>query len=242
MTENMKSTDLETKAVDYVVSAAKAVFGNVPFVGSLLTELAGTLIPNQRIDRLTKFAEILGVKLEELEQDFVRAQLHNENFTDLVEEGLRQAARSLTDDRRDYIASIIKNSLSSEDIEYLESKHLLRILGEINDAEVIWLRSYLNPVMGGDQEFREKHKDILKPVSATLGASQAVHDKNTFQQDYKEHLTRLGLLSPKYQTDSKSKLPEFDSSSGRMKIRNYELSSLGRLLLRHLGFNRESVK
>ena len=240
MTEQVKSTDLAPKTVDYVVSAAKAALGVVPFVGSLLTELAGTLIPNQRIDRLTKFAETLGVKLESIEQDFVRTQLHNENFTDLVEEGLRQAARSLTDERREYIASIIASSLSSEDIEYLESKHLLRILGEINDVEVIWLRSYLNPIMGGDREYREKHQDILKPVRAHLGATQAIHDKNTFQEDYKEHLSRLGLLSPKYQTDLKTHLPEFDSSSGRMKIRSYELTSLGRLLLRHLGFRREN--
>lgn len=239
MIQQVESTDLAPKTVDYVVSVAKAAFGVVPFAGSLLTELADTLIPNQRIDRLTQFAKILEVKLESIEKDFVRAQLHNENFTDLVEEGLRQSARSLTDERREYIASIIANSLSSEDIEYLESKHLLRLLGEINDVEVIWLRSYLNPIMGGDSEFRDKHQDILVPVRVHIGATQAVHDKNTFQKDYKEHLARLGLLSPKYQTDSKTKLPEFDSSTGHMKIRGYELTSLGRLLLRNLGFRRE---
>lgn len=242
MSEQEKSTELAQKPVDYVTSAAKATLGLVPFAGSLLAELAGTLIPNQRIDRLTKFAEALEEKLASIQQDFIRAQLSNENFTDLVEEGLRQAAQSLTDERREHIASIIATSLSSEDIEYLESKHLLQILGEINDIEVVWLRSYLNPTIGGDQEYREKHKDLLRPIPAHMGAQQGVLDKRTLQESYKDHLSRLGLLRPKYRVDRKTGLPEFDSSSGLMKIQGYELTSLGRLLLRHLGFGREGER
>ena len=97
----------------------RASLGTVPFAGSLLVEAAGVIIPNQRIDRIAKFAKTLESKLSNLEQDFVRSQLTNENFTDLLEEGLRQAARSLSDERREYIASLIENSLSSEDIEYV---------------------------------------------------------------------------------------------------------------------------
>jgi len=72
-----------------------------------------------------------------IEQEFVRSQLTNENFTDLVEEGLRQAARSVSRDRREQIAALIANSLRLQDISYVESKHLLRILGELNEIEII---------------------------------------------------------------------------------------------------------
>ena len=126
---------LAPTTADYVTSAAKSVVGAVPFVGSLLIEIAGTVIPNQRIDRIAKFAQSLSEKLERVEQQFVTAQLGNEQFTDLMEEGLRQACRSLTDDRREYIASLIAHSLSWDDIEFQESKHLLRILNELNDLE-----------------------------------------------------------------------------------------------------------
>jgi hypothetical protein len=50
MVEPEKPRDLAPSSVDYVVSVAKASLGVVPFVGSLLAEIAGTLIPNQRID------------------------------------------------------------------------------------------------------------------------------------------------------------------------------------------------
>ena len=72
MTEQTRNTELKPLAVDYVTSAAKSILGVVPFAGSLLTELAGTLIPNQRIDRLTKFAEALEEKLLKMEDEYVR--------------------------------------------------------------------------------------------------------------------------------------------------------------------------
>jgi hypothetical protein len=239
MAEPEKPRDLAPSSVDYVVSAAKASLGVVPFVGSLLAEIAGTLIPNQRIDRLTKFATVLEAKVSKIERDFVRSQLSNENFTDLVEEGLRQAARSVTDARREYIASLIAHSLSCQDIEYLESKHLLSILGEINDIEVIWLRFYLNPSTGEDREYREKHQDVLSPIDAHMGSEQGELDKATLQESYKNHLLRLELLAPRYRIDRKTGVPEFDSSSGRMKIQSYALTPLGRLLLQHLDLTAE---
>ncbi len=113
--------ELATQRTDYVASATKAALGLVPFAGSLLAEVAGTVIPNQRVDRLVKFAEVLEEKLRGLEQEFVRSQVNNENFTDLLEEGIRQAARSLSDERREHIASLIATSLSQEDIEYIEA-------------------------------------------------------------------------------------------------------------------------
>ena len=94
--------------------------------GSLLAEIAGTVIPNQRIDRVVKFAAQLEAKLAALEQDFVRSQLTNENFTDLMEEGLRQAARSLSDERREHIDTLISHSLDPDGMSYADSRHFLR--------------------------------------------------------------------------------------------------------------------
>jgi len=165
MSNNLKKVSLQSNTSDYVTSAAKSVLETIPFIGSLLVELTGTVIPNQRVDRIAKFAQVLKHRLSNLEEEFIRLQLSNEQFTDLLEESLRQSARSLTDERRDYIASIIANSLSSQDIEYIESKHLLRILDEINDIEVVWLRFHLERLIDGDNEFREKHQNLLQPLA-----------------------------------------------------------------------------
>jgi hypothetical protein len=210
-----KKESLKLEKIDYVSSAAKAALGAFPFAGSLLVELAGMVIPNQRIDRIAKFAGVLEGRLSQLEQDFVKSQLRNEDFTDLVEEGLRQAARSLSDERREYIASLISNSLSSKDIEYQESKHLLKVLNELSDIEVIWLRFYLVTTMNGDKEFRDKHKAILEPIPKTVNVPQAIRDKGTFQESYKERLLRLGLLEK--------------------ENRVLKLTPLGKLLLREIG-------
>jgi len=232
---------LEPRTQDYVALAAKAALGAVPFAGSLLAEIAGTVIPNQRIDRIVKFAHQLETRLSSIEHQFVRNQLSNENFTDLMEEGLRQAARSLSDERREYIASLISRSLTSADISYLESKHLLRVLGELNDIEIILLASHRYETVGSGQEYWEKHKAVLEPVVATIGAPQEVCDKATLQTSYDEHLTQLGLLRVRYSVDQRTKLPEYDSWTGAQKVQGHELSPLGGLLLRQIGISADDA-
>ena len=86
MTEKTEEALAANKS-DYVASAAKAALDAVPFAGSLLAEIAGTVIPNQRIERIVSFAKALDARLEKVEQAHIRAQMTNENFTDLVEEG-----------------------------------------------------------------------------------------------------------------------------------------------------------
>jgi hypothetical protein len=236
MSEN-EPNPLKLQANDYVASALKAALGAIPFAGSLLSELAGYVIPNQRTDRIVRFIEVLEKKLTDFERDFVHSQLKNENFTDLFEESVRQAAHSLSDERREYLASLIANSISQQDIEYIESKHLLRILGELNDIEIIWLRFYLVPYMGGDEEFRTAHSNILTPIRASMADPPNVVDKESLQKSYKDHLAQLGLLSPRYKTDMDTHQPEFNTSTGALELRGYDLTHLGRLLLRQIGLS-----
>jgi oligoendopeptidase F len=236
MSNNIRKVSLQSNTSDYVALAAKAVSGMAPFVGSLLAELAGAVIPNQRIDRIAKFSQALERRLSNLEEEFVSSQISNEQFTDLLEEGLRQSARSLTDERRDHIASVIANSVSSRDIEYIESKHLLRILDEINDIEVVWLKSYSDRSMGSDNEFREKHKNLLRPLAVSMGSSQEDLDKETLQKSYKEHLVQLGLLKHSYKIDDKTKVPKYDST-GVPEVSSYDITRLGKLLVRQISFN-----
>jgi len=228
-------SDLSPGSADYVASAAKAALGAVPFAGSLLAELAGNIIPNQRIDRLVKFTQALETRISELDQLHVRGKLQDEEFTDLFEESVRQAARSTTDDRRGYLAAVLANGLSSDALSHAESKHLLRILGEINDAEVIWLRLHAVPQIDGDKEFRERHKATLKPAMARMGSSRAEFDQYALQQSYKEHLASLGLLEQTFAFDPKTRQPTLETSTGRQKVKGYRMTILGRLLLRQIG-------
>ena len=231
--------DLNSGFVDYSVAIARGVAGLVPIVGPLLAEVVGVIIPRQRIDRVAKFAHELDLRLNSVKKSLLELKLNDDDFTDLIEEGFRQAARSLSDERRSYIASLVVNGLTSDDIDHSESKHLLRILNEINDIEVVWLRFYLVPTIGGDESFREANKNTLELVRAHYGSSQEVIDKETLQNSYKEHLSQLGLLEKRYRVDSKTELPKFDSFSGAMEVQGYRLTGLGKLLLHEIGLGKE---
>lgn len=231
------SDHLDQNATDYVVASVKATLGMVPFAGSLLTELAGTIVPKQRVDRLVDFARRLEKDLSELDQTAIRAQLQNENFTDLLEESARQAASAVTEDRRQYLAEMIKSGVSTDRISFIETRHLLRLLGQINDIEVIWLRYYAYPLLNGDDEFRNRHSAILEPVIATIGSGDDVLERQALQRNYVEHLVSLGLLERPLALDPATKQPVFDRNTGTWKVRSHQVTPLGRLLLRHIGLS-----
>ena len=150
----------------------------------------------------------------------------DENFTDLFESTARQAAQAVTEERRGYLASLVANGIDGERLSFVESKQILRLLSEINDVEVIWLRFFLHPNLNGDHVFREKHKAVIKPISAVLGSNQATLDKHSFQQNYLQHLVSLGLLAKQYQLDSKTGYPLFDKTTNNWKIRGHQLTPL----------------
>ncbi|MCK4392021.1 hypothetical protein KAX17_03880 [Candidatus Bipolaricaulota bacterium] len=225
---------IKSRAIDYVVSGVKAALGAVPFAGSLLAEVASSIIPRQRIDRIADFAAKLQERINHLEEDVVRQHLTDEEFTDLLEEALRQASRSTTEDRRAYLSSLVANSLSSEAIEHVESKHLMRLLGELNDLEVLWLRFFHVPTGGGDKEFRQLHKDVFEHRAVYIGCSIEELDDYALQQSYKDHLIQIGLLT-RHISKGRDGMPEFDTFSGDYKVSYHEASPLGRLLLRSIG-------
>ena len=232
------SKALDTRSADYVATALRAVMGSVPIVGPLFGELAGVVVPNQRMERIAKFAEELDRRLRVLEAaDDITDRLGNEHFADLLEEGIRQAARSLSDDRRQYLAALVVNSLTTQDIEYSESRHLLRMLNELSDVEIIWLRFYLDRTW----EFSERHQNALAPPQASMASPRNERDKaarkTALQDSYKEHLCLLGLVERRYRVDMRSRQPKFDED-GVQEVDGYSITTLGHLLLRQIGLGR----
>jgi hypothetical protein len=180
------------------------------------------------------------VRIGGLESQHVRKHLSDEEFTDLAEEAIRQAARSTSEDRRLYLANLLAQSLSAESITHSESKHLLRILGELSDVEVIWLRYYVDPTIGGDREFRDMHQRVLEPVGGHLKSSIEEIDADALQTSYQEHLVRLGLIVPHISV--RNKAPEFNPFTGHFKISYHHISRLGSLLLKQIGFQPEEAQ
>lgn len=232
--------DLKQDKTDALVATAKSVLGAVPFAGPLLSELVGSLIPNQRLDRLAKYVKELEARLSRIDREKIDNALNSDEGIDLFEEGFVQASRSLTDKRRKYVANVVANGIDDETIEYSESKYILKLLQELNEQEIIWLRFFMVHPISGDDEFRKKHINVLAPVRAYLGSDERTIEKASLQDSYKDHLERIGLIRSHYRMDRGTGMPEFDKFSGKPSVSYRDLTPIGRMILKQIGFTDEN--
>lgn len=226
---------LQNNTSDKTAAILKATLGTVPLIGSVLQEAVTVIIPNQRIDRIAQTMELFAEKIKDLDEEFLRQKMHSEEFTDLLEDAIPQAARSLSEDRRNYIASILKNSLTEEELDHIHEKKLLSILGELNDAEIIFLR-YESLRRPERDTYYENHETILSPIRAGFGSPRIDHEKNAFRTSFREKLYELGLTRKEFVSVKKGQLPEIDEKTGMLKVRHAVTTRLGRTFLRYIGF------
>ena len=88
----MDIKSLDNKATDIAAVLAKGGFGAIPYLGPLIAEMVGNLIPNQRIDRIASFVRALASKIDEKEKAKVEKRMLEEKSIDLMEDGFMQAA------------------------------------------------------------------------------------------------------------------------------------------------------
>jgi hypothetical protein len=224
---------MKVTRTDIATVIAKGTLGAIPLVGALAAEVVGALIPNRRVDRIETLLQELSLKLGNREPETVRDRFTSPEFSDILEEGLTQSARALSDERIKHIASLLKNSLTEAELTHVQDKRMLELLGQVNDAELIMLQSYTR-AMQYDQAWREKHDAVLHSRPAYIGAAQDDLDQATLQQQFREHLAQLGLLTRRVKSWKKGELPEFDEKTGLPKSSGYEITALGRLLLRRI--------
>jgi hypothetical protein len=231
----MPESELEKNKADFIVSVTKSIVGIVPYAGGFLTELIENIIPNQRIDRLVKYCEILNQKLSDLSNERISEYLKNEECIDLFEEGFFQASRAQTNERRAQIASVVRKGLDNDSIAYSESKYILKLLQELNEQELIWLRFYNVRGMNDSEKFRKKYNNVLERVFVYTGADELLIKKGALQTSYQEHLERLGLISSHYEIDRHTSAPKFDNSTGKLAVSHKSIMPLGRIVLKQIG-------
>lgn len=209
-------SNLESNSKDLLVSLSKGIVGSIPYIGSIVSEAIGTLIPNQRLDRVVEFLTKLELEVTSLDLQMrrFRSSMQTPEGLDLIEEGLIQASRAVTLERKERLARLVGRSLTAEQLNYAESRKLLNIYRELTDPELIWLIYYGNPSTLGCNDITEKNPDIFRPASQEIGAPQEERDRGAIQESYKNTLLRLGLI--------------------REKERFTHLTQLGRLMLRYI--------
>lgn len=205
---------------DRLVSIAKVTAAAVPFVGGVISELLTETIPELRFDRAVTFIRELdeelqrtGARLENVER-----KLRTEQGTDLLEEGVLQASRSVSPDRTLRLARLVARSLGGEELEYEQARSLLNLYRDLTDPEIIWLLFYsMNPVLGRGphSDWVEQHPEVLQPISKEMSAPQEQHERAAIQELWKENLERYGLIQPRGKSMSITTL-------GRMLVRYIE--------------------
>ncbi|MBC7909980.1 MAG: hypothetical protein H7Y30_05740, partial [Pyrinomonadaceae bacterium] len=188
--------EIKTSRSDIAATLIKGIVGAAPVVGPMVAEVVSTVIPNQKLDRLIIFVKVLEDKIKYIEEDVLKEKIKSEEFTDLLEDGLNQAARALSEERKQYLASLLKNSLTKDELSHIEEKKLLSILSELNDIEIIVLK-YESLYPEEQDDFWEAHKEIFERPDVYVGAPQENIDRDALYNSYRENLIRLGLLKGK---------------------------------------------
>jgi len=228
--------ELEPNKVDYTALVAKGAAGAIPYAGGIVAEIIGTLIPNQRLDRITRFLEKLDLRVGCLESEQTTTRLRESDTIDLFEDAAFQAARALSDDRLTYLDALLGSSITDNTISHEETKRLLTLLGQINDVEVIILASHdIMRHPNRDPEFWERHKAALTPRAPTHVSSERDMDEAAIYNSYQHHLIQLQLLKPSFGfPPHRGQMPDFDLETGTIKASGFDLTQLGKLLLRRI--------
>lgn len=177
------------------------------------------VIPGQKLQRLQRWLDQFSIRVSSVEDGFERlnARLRTPEGSDILEDGLLEASRAVSEERLERLASLVANGLAGPEFEHDRVKTLARLFASLTDAEVVVLTFYAKPPTFGSawhKAMTDRHPEILTPVSREMGSPQSEIDRGALQDHRKDTLLRLGLL--------------------RSDGRTTSITSLGKLLVRHI--------
>jgi hypothetical protein len=153
------------------------------------------IIPGYRLDRIEDFLRYLDRKADRQKfEEWVRTDDGAEHF----EESIRQAAKSKNEKRREYLANLVVEGMTEDQLHARRARQMLRLIEMIDDDQLIILTSYLPKYSffpsQATKEFKEKHQFILGPFSREIGEWNPDGDSAFHKDALEDHLNSLGLL------------------------------------------------
>lgn len=230
-----KDIELGTSKEDYIASASRALVNAVPG-GSFLGELITFAIPNQRMDR---FAEVLKKVMQEVED--LEERLNSPENRDLFEEAGIQSGRAVTDERRLYIANMLKNGLKNSDNSYFEKKKLFSILENLNEVEIILLKQ-TSLISGQGKFIGNENKDfgVISGMDKYFALMDYKSKNDTFYQKHSEILNNWNykdsdaFYSSYMSTLERNNLIKSEEGVGITGRPMYTVTPLGELFLSYI--------
>jgi hypothetical protein len=231
--------DIKQNGVDYFVSTAKSALGIVPYAGTFLGEIISNVIPNQRMDRVCKYLEILSKKVDEKLDDGQHREICNDkNLTLLFEKSIRFSSETNSIDKYNYYSEFIISSVKNKTTEQIQKERLLTILSELNEIEIVLIINYgldLTLKQKNTNEFINKNREIIYPKPRYLNEPIEKGYAEKFNEQYNLNLERLGLISYEFVYDRVSKTPIIDEFTKQIKRKTPSLTTIGRLLFNFIG-------
>lgn len=225
MSDLIKSSErprLGNNVADRTAALARSLAGSMPIAGPFLAELVTAVIPNQRLDRVEAFLFLLA---EELDRLGASPKATHEASIPLVEEGIAQATRAFTEERRQFLARCVAHGIDADELVKLQELKILRILGELGDDDLLLLDA--NNERNGWTKL-----EAIRPPFASLSASDEAHARHELYRASYRKLEALGLLNFSM-SKGEYDMPEYDHD-GQLKGHHY-VSSLGRMVLARVG-------
>lgn len=201
------TNDNQEMVKKYTGAIARGLIGQVPMVGSVAVELLNVTIPNQRQERIEKLLNILASRVFDIPEEELKQKFQTTDFIDIFEDVLLQTVRATSQERLEYLASVLEKGLNNEEFDHLQVKRLLEILAKINDIEVILLQYYslsdMTDLRRDNEEkniFKQKHQNIFENWKSENFESKKVRNpqKRAIMDHYKDNLITLGLIGPSY--------------------------------------------
>jgi hypothetical protein len=89
------------------------------------------VISGQRQERVEDWLRQLAERLASVEETSLRERLCAPENVALFEEGIIQASRAMSEERRRQIAELVAGGIADDHRDYIESHRVLRLLGEL---------------------------------------------------------------------------------------------------------------
>lgn len=214
-----------TTQADVFAGSLRASLGLLGPAGVVVGEFLTYFVPNQRLDRLTEYTSLLRDRVEDLQAFQARLEA-SAAFAAVFEQATIAAVQTPSHDRRKDLAAFVQTGFGTDDAELMHHHALLRLLEQINEAQVLVLMSYANfsGSMGdkAHQAFLAQHPGIFSVEPPGFGDSYEVQERWAMKQFYEDQLVRLGLLKD-------------EEGTVRSAVRRVSVTTLGQMLLAAIG-------
>jgi hypothetical protein len=126
----------------------------VPYVGSVLSDIAGAIISKRQNRRLNEFLVALATQLKQLEDRVDSEFMQTDEFQDLAEDIFSKAAENRQQEKLDAFRSIFLNTVLSDRPSYEAAAEVADLIDRWQSRHVILLRILADPAaadreMGG---------------------------------------------------------------------------------------------